>query len=154
VGRVDEDVGEDVRVRVGVVECQLYTVTAGSLALAVDTTMESELARLSTYSSLPPLTVSGRRLNPSRLSRVGFHYDAVAGRVVCHRCRFGVHLQSLVDDGDLDRRHRRQSPGCRQASPPPETRDLLAESRGQLTDDDAAVGAGPHVPGSSEDGEN
>jgi len=114
--------------------------------------MESELVRLSTYSGFP---VTESRFYPSRLSRLGFHYDVVADSVICHRCCFSVQLPSVVDHLDLERRHHQQSPTCRQTPPPPpETRDRLA-SRGQLTDD--VVARGPHMTtshGSSDAGES
>ena len=105
------------------------------MAVVIDSgigTMESELVRLSTYSSFP-VAVTG--LWPSRLSRLGFHYDAVSGCVVCHRCRFNVQLPTVADHRDLDRRHQQQSPICRRTTPPPpETRDRVT-SRDQPTID-------------------
>ena len=90
--------------------------------------MESELVRLATYSSFPLATSS--RWCPSRLSRLGFHYDSVSGRVVCGRCRFGAELRSVDDERDFHVRHHRQSPNC---EAPPETSDVIA-SRDPLTD--------------------
>ena len=72
--------------------------------------MESELVRLATYSSFP---LADSRLYPSRLSRLGFHYDAATTHVVCHRCRFRADLRSVDDEQDLHRRHHQQSPVCR-----------------------------------------
>jgi len=86
--------------------------------------MESELVRLASYMSFP-LTQS--RLCPSRLSRLGFHYDSTSDSVVCHRCRFSADLRSIDDDIDLNRRHHQQSTVCRHD--PPDPRDLVLASR-------------------------
>ena len=106
--------------------------------------MESELLRLATYSSF---SMTDSRLYPSRLSRLGFHYDESTSCVVCHRCQFNVDLQSLDDERDLHRRHHRQSTICRDA--PPETRDVIA-SRDLPTEQVDALPPRTQSPGATD----
>ena len=90
-------------------------------------TMQSELFRLSTFSSFPQTL---NRLYPSRLSRLGFYFNVDTGCLVCHRCEFSADLTSVDDERDLHRRHYQQSTICQ---PPPETRDVIG-SRDRPTD--------------------
>ena len=71
--------------------------------------MQSELFRLATFSSLP---MTASRLYPSRLSRLGFYYNAEAGCFVCHRCSFSADVASVDDERDLHQRHLQQSTIC------------------------------------------